>query len=60
MTKSDELADIITCNMNKNKVTQSAGEEDQSHYQDQDIEVSALNLPNLLLFYSQMNRQTWT
>lgn len=40
MTKSDELADIITCNMNKNKVTQSAGEEDQSHYQDQDIDVS--------------------
>lgn len=39
MTKSDELADIITCNMNKNKVTQSAGE-DQCHYQDQDIEVS--------------------
>ena len=60
MTKSDELADIITRNMNKNEVTQSAGEEDQSHYQDQDIEVSALNLPNLLLFYSQMNRQTWT
>lgn len=60
MTKSDELAEIITCNMNKNKVTQPAGEEDQSHYQDQVIEVSALNLPNLLLFYSQMNRQTWT
>jgi hypothetical protein len=40
MTKSDELADIITRNMNKNKVTQSAGEVDQSHYQDQDIEVS--------------------
>jgi hypothetical protein len=40
MTKSDELADIITRNMNKNKVTQSPGEEDQSHYQDQDIEVS--------------------
>lgn len=39
MTKSDELADIITCNMNKNKVTQSAGE-DQCHYQDQDIDVS--------------------
>jgi hypothetical protein len=59
MTKSDDLADIITRNMNKNKVTQSAGE-DQSHYQDQDIDVSALNVPNLLLFYSQMNRQTWT
>jgi hypothetical protein len=40
MTKSDELSDIITCNMNKNKVTQSAEEEDQCHYQDQDIEVS--------------------
>lgn len=35
MTKSDELAEIITCNMNKNKVTQPAGEEDQRHYQDQ-------------------------
>ena len=40
MTKSDELADIIIRNMNKNKVTQSAGEADQSHYQDRDIEVS--------------------
>ena len=40
MTKSDELAYIITPNMNKNKVTKSAGEEDQSRCQDQDIEVS--------------------
>ena len=40
MTKSDDLVDIIKHNKNKNKVTQSAGEEDQSQYQDQDIEVS--------------------
>jgi hypothetical protein len=50
MTKSDELADIITCNMNKNKVTQSAGEEDQSHYQDIEVSGSESTKSPLVLF----------
>ena len=52
MTKSDDLVDIITHNKNKNKVIQSAGEEDQSQYQDQDIKVSGSesNKSPLVLF----------
>ena len=52
MTKSDELVDIITSIKNKNKVTQSAVEEDQGQYQDQDIEGSGSESNNspLVLF----------
>jgi hypothetical protein len=49
MTKSDDLVDIITHNKNKNMVTQSAGEEGQSQYQDQDIEVSGSESTKSLL-----------